>query len=510
VFRAAVLAVTFAVFPAAWLAAQDAPRPPAQRESGQQQQRPPGEGRLPAAVATRHTVSVGGRALAFTATAGALVLTGENDAPEAEIAYVAYVLDGSERANRPVSFVVNGGPGSASAWLHLGALGPWRLSMEAADLRPSAPAVTVENPETWLPFTDLVFIDPAGTGFSRLIGDGEPVRQRYYSVDGDVQSLATFIRRWLIANGRLASPKAFVGESYGGFRGPRLARILQVEHGIGLSALVLVSPVLDFAWRGQGQTSPLPWAARLPSLAAIARESRGPIARADLADVEAYARGEFVIDFLRGRREDTARARMADRVAAFTGLDPAFVRRLGARIDGWTFLRERTRDEGLVGSGYDGSVLALDPFPDAFAGRTDDAFSDAVAAPLTSAMVDHFATRLGYRPARRYLLLNRQVNGAWQWGRGRFAPPEVVSDLARVMALDPTIRVLVAHGLTDVVTPYFESQLLIDQLPPLGPAGRIQLATYPGGHMFYSRAASRRAFLRDVEALYAPPAPRTD
>ena len=174
-----------------------------------------------------------------------------------------------------MSFVVNGGPGAASAYLDIGVLGPWILPMDDRTIVPSQPAVPVANPDTWLDFTDLVFIDPVGTGFSRLVEPDDARRGRFLSVDGDVEALADAIRRWLVENGRTASPKFFVGESYGGFRGPLVAEHLQTEEGIGLSGLVLVSPVLDFGWWRQPGYAPLPKVSLLPSLAAAAMEAGG-------------------------------------------------------------------------------------------------------------------------------------------------------------------------------------------------------------------------------------------
>ena len=172
-----------------------------------------------------------------------------------------------------MTFAVNGGPGAGSAWLQLGALGPWRLPMQG--LAPSSPPALVDNDDTWLDFTDLVFIDPPGTGYSRLVAAGDEARRRFWSVDGDIDALAGVIRRWLVANGRLGSPKFIVGESYGGFRGPRLAKALATEQGVGVSGMILVSPVLDFAPLSGGPAEPLSLLTRLPSYAAAFREQQG-------------------------------------------------------------------------------------------------------------------------------------------------------------------------------------------------------------------------------------------
>src|SRR5215468_248693 len=247
--------------------------------------------RLPPDSTTKQTVSLPGRSLSFTATAGSIRLFDDKGEPQADIAYTSYQLDGADGATRPVTFLFNGGPGAASAWLQLGANGPWRLAINADQVTPSASPELQPNAETWLDFTDLVYIDPVGTGYSRFVATGDDVRRRFYSVDGDVASIALVIRRWLEKHDRLLSPKYVVGESYGGIRGPKVVRNLQTDQGVGVRGLILVSPLFDF--REFSGTSLLQYVASLPSFAAVAREGKGPVTRADLADVETYARGEF-------------------------------------------------------------------------------------------------------------------------------------------------------------------------------------------------------------------------
>ncbi|HEX2552947.1 MAG TPA: peptidase S10 [Microvirga sp.] len=459
------------------------------------------ERRLPAESVTRHTLELPGRTLRFTATAGALPLVDGNGGLQAEIGYVAYTLDGADRASRPVTFAVNGGPGASSAYLHLLALGPWRLPLDGPTISPSAPPALVPNGETWLDFTDLVFIDPPGTGYSRVAG-GDDARQRFYSVDGDVDMLAAIVTRWLKEKDRLVSPKFFAGESYGGFRGPPIAAKLQEDQGVGLSGLVLVSPVLDFGWFQQPAYAPWVHVTRLPSLAAGAAEARGPVSRETLRTVEAYASGEYLTDLMRGLKDKGAVERASARVAEFTGLDPALVRRLAGRVDMSTYQREARRAKGEVVSAYDTGVASFDPEPTSAMPRFDDPVLTAMTAPLTSAILDHLQRTLNYKvEGQRYELLNGSVNGSWRWGNGR-GQPESVSELKSVLALDARLRVLITHGFTDLVTPYFASQLLLDQLPDFGPEPRASLKVYPGGHMFYSRAESRRAFRDDVRRLY--------
>ncbi|MBV9533212.1 MAG: peptidase S10 [Bradyrhizobium sp.] len=453
--------------------------------------------KLPPDSTTRQTLDLPGRSLAFTATAGSIRLFDEKGEPQADLAYTAYQLDGADRASRPVTFLFNGGPGAASAWLQLGNNGPWRLAINADAVTPSTTPDVKPNAETWLDFTDLVFIDPVGTGFSRFVASGEDVRKKFYSVDGDVASIAVTIRRWLEKNDRLLSPKYVAGESYGGIRGPKVVRNLETQQGIGVSGLILISPVLDFReWSG---SSILQYVASLPSYAAVARErEQKGVTRDDVKDVESYARSDFLVDLVKGEADTEATRRIADKVAALTGIDQSVSRRLAGRFEVGEFRRELNRRDGKVTGRYDASVLGTDPYPDSSFFRFGDPSGDALGAPLTSAVVDLTTRKLNWRPDGSYEVMNGAVERAWDFGRG-LRPLESLSELRQILALDPKLKVMVAHGLFDLATPYFGSQIVLDQLPAY--ASRVKLVVYPGGHMFYSRDASRQAFRSEVEAM---------
>jgi carboxypeptidase C (cathepsin A) len=457
--------------------------------------------RLPPDATTHHGVDLPGRTLRFSATAGSFDVADRRGAPQADVAYIDYQATGAEPRGRAVTFVVNGGPGASSAWLHLGALGPWRLPMaDAVATGPSAPLELVPNAESWLDFTDLVFIDPAGTGYSGFAEGGEDARRRLWEVEGDIRSLAEVIRRWVEKNGRAASPQFVVGESYGGFRAPRLVRVLQREHGIAVRGVVLVSPALDFAGRSAA-FDPLSLAGRLPTVAAVGRASAGPVARADLLEAERYAAGDYVVDLLRGVRDPETVARASQRVAELTGLEPGWVRRRQARMETGEVLRQLGAQAGRVVSAYDATVTGPDPFPYSSYRRAPDPVLDALTAPLTRAMLELYDGRLDWRPAgRRYEVLNRATNREWDWRRGN-GPPEAVTGLRRALALDARLRVVVAHGLYDLVTPYFASQLILAQIPAEAGGDRIHLVAYPGGHMFYAVDASRAALRDEGRAL---------
>jgi carboxypeptidase C (cathepsin A) len=484
----------------ALVAAQAAPaeesRGPGPNRSEQRRGEAPATPRtpLPPESVTSHTIDIGGQSLAFTARAGAVRLLDANSgAGQADIAYVAFErTDAGEAAARPVTFAINGGPGAASGFLDLGAMGPWRLSMLGAALSPSAPPVTMANSETWLPFTDLVFLDPPGTGFTRILAEGDDVRRHFYSVGGDIDILAVTIRKWLEQHNRLASPKFIVGESYGGFRAPKIAHALQETENVGVNGIAMLSPVIDFSWF-EG-TTPLTRVALLPPMTAVAR---GITDRKNLAEVETYATGEYLSDLLKGPRDKAAVDRLSDKVSGLLGLDRAFVARLAGRVDADTFLRERGRGQARVGSLYDGSISALDPSPNAAESHWSDPFLDGLRAPIASAMADITVNRLKWPVGElRYEILNNQVVRQWNWDRGR-RTNEALSDLRQALALDPRMRVLVMSGITDLITAYFGAKLLIDQLPAYGDTRRVRFEAVPGGHMFYSRDDSRAA-LRDA------------
>ena len=454
---------------------------------------------LPPPSVTHHTISLHGQALHLKATAGAVRLSeAQSGSPVADIAYVAFEQEGVDPAMRPLTVAVNGGPGASSAWLDLGGVGPWRLPVPAGGLSPSALPAVVDNADSWLDFTDLLFIDPLGTGYSRALGSGDAAKS-FETVDGDIGSLATVVRKWLVASGRLGSPKYILGESYGGFRAPKLARKLEEADGVGVAGIVMLSPVLDFSWFWS-QSNPAVTAAHLPSLVAAARGLKGSDPRGELAAVEAYASGPYLVDLNRGLRDPAALARMSEMVAGFTGLDRRFVQRLGGRVDASALTREKNRDAGRIASAYDSNVTGLDPEPFDGVSHHADPILDALKVPMATTMAELTAHRLNWPVQARYEILNMSVNAHWDWGGGHHQP-EAMGDLARLLSLDPRFRAVVMHGVTDQVTPYYVSKMLIDQLPAYGDPDRLRLIVYGGGHMPYLDDASRAAMHDEARRL---------
>jgi carboxypeptidase C (cathepsin A) len=318
-------------------------------------------------------------------------------------------------------------------------------------------------------------------------------------VDGDIDLLADAIAAWLRKHDRSNAPKVLVGQSYGGLRAPRIAEALHKRHGMALNGLILVSPILDYGWRYHARSSPVSYMTLLPSFAAARMESEGAFDAQKLAAVQDYASAAFVDDYLKGPRNREALQRMVVRVTAITGLPRSVVEAAKGRVDETLFAREIARQTGKVASTYDPGTSGEDPDPSTPRADMADPFLAGLKAPLTAAMANLLREN-GKSPAIPYVVSNETVFQDWQWSDGH-GMPETVTALRKMLALDKGMHVLVAHGYSDLQTPYFESTLIIAQLPDFG--GRIQQRTYRGGHMFYSRDDSRIQFWRDVESFFA-------
>jgi carboxypeptidase C (cathepsin A) len=457
---------------------------------------------LPADASIKQSVRGARGLLNYTATVGSLPVRDEKGKKIADVVFTSYLLDGQNAATRPVTFAFNGGPGAASVYLNFGAIGPKHAPFGGQDDVPSSPVQLVDNPDTWLDFTDLVFIDPVGTGFSRSLVNDEQSKTHFFKMRSDIAYLSQIVYDWLQRNGRMASPKFIAGESYGGFRAPRLTHVLQTSRGVGISGMVMVSPYLDGNLENDDDTSPMGWAVRLPSMAAARLEREGKLTPSTLQPVEQYARSEFIVDYLRGPVDAAATARIIARVTELVGADPALVKSMGGRVDTQTLLRELYRREGKVGSRYDINVTTFDPFPFSHRPRTGgggDPILDRIIAPTTSAMVDFVTRVVGWKVDGPYRALSYDVSSKWSF---EDTVPESVTELRQSLAIDPRMKALIAHGYTDLSCPFFASRLIIDQMPPKGIGDRVQLSIYPGGHMFYSRPDSRAALHRDAAAVY--------
>ncbi|MBE7184157.1 MAG: peptidase S10 [Methylobacterium mesophilicum] len=458
---------------------------------------------LPQPSSTEHSITTPAGKLDYKAETGTLSLLGGDGAVTAEIFYTAYTRKPEGDARRPITFVFNGGPGAASAYLHIGALGP-RVVKTAPDGSFLAPPQTLEdNSDTWLDMTDLVFVDPVGTGYSREAPGNDT--KNFWGVDQDASSMGAFIRLFLSQSGRTGSPFYLAGESYGGFRAALLARTLQEDVGLSPSGIVLISPALEFALLRGDDFLLWQYAFELPAMAATRLEGegiRGDELKRRLDDVERYAKTEYVTALASGL--EAGRDRASQRVAEITGLPLALVRQNYARIPASLFAREFQRKTGKVLSLYDGTIATPDIAPDSLRSQTPDPVLDRSVPALTSLFVNYVQTELNWRTPVSYRLLNGEIAGKWDYGtsgtRQGFAG--VMADIQKARSLNPDLGVLIAHGIADLVTPYPASRFLIDQLPSLEGAKPIRLATYEGGHMMYFRTDSRAALKRDAAALF--------
>ena len=480
----------------------------------------------PAGAEMLGTWMVPGASIEYTATAKWTVLR-KKEKPAAEVFSVSYIGDNVVHEDRPVTFVFNGGPGASSAFLHMGAVGPVRVALPADGTVPRPPARLVPNDESWLAFTDLVFVDPVGTGFSRVIeeskdgeegkkpaGGGEEERE-FFGYKRDLESLCEFMSRWLSANGRWSSPVFIAGESYGGYRVGRLVRMAQEATGIGLSGAILISPALEFGALAPSDYDTLGWVDLLPtmSLAAVHHgRSRAFAADASVEQVrreaETFATGDYATLLTRGASMSAAdRERILARLADLVGLPLDLVARAEGRISMYTFTRELLRDERKVVGLYDATVTATDPFPDRepFAGA--DPTLSGIGPAYTGAINRQLRTEIGVDTDREYVLLSYEVNAAWRDDAPQhfFIPPVGATDDFRYgMSLNPHMKAFITHGRYDLVTPYYASDRLrnLMRLDP-ATASRLTVHHFDGGHMFYAWEDSRRAFTAAIAEFVA-------
>ena len=493
------------------------------RDSGKAAHEPP------AGAETTGTWTAGGASIDYAATAKWIVLR-KKEKPAAEIFLVSYVARGA--ADRPLTFVFNGGPGASSAFLHMGAVGPQRVAFPANGALPPMPPRLVPNEESWLAFTDLVFIDPVGTGFNRVIeDDGQPREagkkseeaakaedaedKEYFGYKRDLESLCEVMGRWLSSNGRWGSPIFIAGESYGGYRVGRLVRMLQETAGIGLSGAVLISPALEIASLAPTDYDVLGWVDLLPTMAITAvHHGRSRVFAADtaldvvVAEAESFATGDYAVLLTRGASMPVAeREPILRRLADLIGLPADLVTRAEGRISMGTFTRELLRDERKVLGIYDTSVTATDPFPDREEFAGPDPTLAGVDPVYTTAINRHLRADIGVETDREYQLLSEEVNAAWRNDAPEhfFTPPIGATDDFRYgMALNPYLKAFICHGRYDLVTPYYSSDRLRN-LMRLDPsvASRLTVQHFRGGHMFYAWEESRRALSAAIAAFVA-------
>jgi carboxypeptidase C (cathepsin A) len=469
----------------------------------------------PARAVTQKEADADGGKIRYTATAGTYTIALEDAEAKGSIFYVAYTAaPGGRTEKRPVTFVVNGGPGAASAYLHLLALGPRIAPLDGDGRIPAPPVGIADNRLTWLSFTDLVFIDPVGTGYSRSLKPGDDGEKAFWRLNRDLDALVEFIRLYLSCEKRRQSPVFVAGESYGGFRTASLPKPLAADIGLRLNGVILISPVLEFSFLDFDAYQPLSWALILPSYAATAlyhgksslKRAPGEDLGAVLAPVEDAATGAYLTWLARG--SDAAAAKESATLAAvsgFLGLPADLVLRYHGRIPRQAFSKRLLRDSDRFVSFYDGSVTGIDPYPSEESRRLDDPVLDPLTTLLGRTFGAYADGELGYHAAETYRVLNPRVGRNWEWMSGRRSQgfQGAADDLKEAMSLNPSLQVLVAHGYYDLVTPYLATNYTIRQMA-LDDAIRPNLVEkiYEGGHMLYTHEAARAALYRDAKALY--------
>lgn len=459
---------------------------------------------------TRHTVTVDGRELAYTVTAGTMVLAdeahgkdgqSEGTKPRARVFFIAYALDGDhDPRTRPVTFSFNGGPGSSSVWLHLGVLGPRRVVMGDAGALTGPPYGLTDNAHTLLTDSDLVFIDPVSTGFSRAEKGEKP--GDFHGFTRDIESVGDFIRLWVTRAGRWLSPKFLVGESYGTTRAAGLSGYLQGRHGLFLNGIMLVSAILDFSTVDFTPGHDLPYVVHLPTQAATAwyhgaLEGERPLADV-LAEAEAFADGEYAAALHLGARlGDARREEVARTYARLTGLDEGFILRCDLRVTLARFRKELLRGRGLTVGRLDSRFTGLDR-DHAGAEPSDDASMTAILGPYAAAMNHLVRVELRFESDLPYEILTGRVR-PWSYREFENRHVRVSDTLREALHHNRHLKVLVASGYYDFATPYHATRHTLDHLAlNLELRGNVRETFYEAGHMMYVHGPSLEALARDL------------
>jgi carboxypeptidase C (cathepsin A) len=475
---------------------------PEAKETDKDKDKKPPEDKL---SKTQHTLTLDGQKIPYTATAGTLVLKDEDGTPKASMFSIAYVRDGvKDPASRPVTFCFNGGPGAASLWVHLGAFGPKRVERDEQGMGSAPPGRLIDNDQSILDLTDLVFIDPVSTGYSRP-APGQDAKQ-FHGVKQDIESVAQFIHLWVTRNERWASPKFIAGESYGTTRAAGLAYHLHERYGMELNGLMLISSVLNWQNQEFHPGNDMPYIIHLPTYAATAwyHKKLAPELMKDLTatlrEVEDFARNDYAQALMQGDRLPPERRReIAAKVARYTGLSQDYVERSNLRIEIYRFTKELLRSEGKTVGRLDTRFTGTDL--DAVGEQPEfDPASVSLDGPYEAALNDYVRRELGFKED---LVYERHAR-VWPWSFEGFE--NQYANLAEVLrgaiTRNPHLRVLVTASYYDLATPYFDAFYTVDHLGlPEALRGNVKVTTYEAGHMMYIRRADHKKLKSDIAAL---------
>jgi carboxypeptidase C (cathepsin A) len=463
----------------------------------------------PVVSVTHHTGTFGGQRIAYTATAGETYLKDKDGTPTASFVTYAYIKDGPLDPQRPITFLFNGGPGSGSVWLHMGAFGPKRVVIPNAKDDGAPPYPIIDNPDSLLDATDIVFIDPVGTGFSKALGKTDP--KSFWGVVPDAKSVAQFIRMWLDDHGRWNSPKFLGGESYGTTRSVAVAHELDKDNNdVAFNGVILLSTVLDFSAASPSKGNELGYVTNLPSMATTAwyhdKVPNKPASVADFAaEARAWALGPYASALLQGNSLPVAqRAQIRTQLARYTGLSETFLENADLRVSPTRFYKELLRDRGLVIGRLDTRYTGKD-YDSAGERPDDDPSFLAIDASYTAAINSYVRADLGLKLDNREYVTIGSVN-PWDWnvgnggGRGGYDYSNVAPWLGESLRQNSGLRVFVGQGWYDFATPFFGAEYSLNRTG-IPNDGRIQFHYYDAGHMMYVRSEDLAKLSSDIRTF---------
>jgi carboxypeptidase C (cathepsin A) len=452
---------------------------------------------------TQHTVLIDGQQIDYTATAGTLLLKEEKTEAKAAIFFVAYTKkDAGEPEERPITFSFNGGPGSSSVWLHLGLLGPRRVQMQEDGGAPPPPYRLVENNQSLLDATDLVFIDPVTTGYSRARSEEE--EKEFHDFDKDIESVAEFIRLYITRHRRWASPKLLIGESYGTTRAAGLAGYLQERHGIYLNGVMLISTILNFQTARFDIGNDLPYLLFLPTYTATAwyhrrlEEGLQRDLHETLAEVEEFVLGEYTLALMQGAAlADGNKKAVVQKLARYTGLSREYMERCDLRIEIHRFVKELLRDQGHTVGRLDSRFTGIDRDAAGEKFEFDPSYA-VIQGPYTATLNDYVRRELDFESDLPYEILTDRVR-PWKYIGHQNQYVNVAETLRKAMSQNPYLRIFVANGYFDLATPYFATRYTFNHLGLDKSLGdRVSMAYYEAGHMMYIHQPSLEQLKGDL------------
>lgn len=461
---------------------------------------------------TRHSLTLNGQVIAYTATTGTLILKeeqekedkAEGEKAKATIFFVAYTKDDADPSTRPVTFAFNGGPGSSSVWLHLGLLGPKRVLAQEDGSAPPPPYRLIDNDYSLLDQTDLVFIDPVSTGFSRAVPGEKP--KEFHSFKKDIQSVGDFIRLYATRYGRWSSPKFLAGESYGTTRAAGLSGYLQERHGMYLNGILLISSILNFQTAYFRPGNDLPYALFLPTYAATAwyHGRLAPELQADLqqtlAEVEEFALNEYTLALMQGAALPAGRrTAVAEKLARYTGLSTEYVERTDLRLNIHRFCKELLRDQGRTVGRLDSRFTGVDRDSAGETNEFDPSYA-VIQGPYTATLNDYVRRELQFEIDLSYEILTGRVQ-PWNYDEYQNSFVDVAETLRKAMSINPHLKVFIANGYYDLATPYQATRYTVNHLGLAADLrSHIQMTYYEAGHMMYVHAPSLAQLKTDMAA----------